>query len=401
MNIETEKDFLRYSLESLQVYDDLDRSYIAIEQLIELHEVLSSGKEMSAKDKKYVTIAAEMALIGTGKHANDLLPALESSDDLSIVCEELSTTINDSIKRAGVVLKKAISSEVNTLEYIFTIIDGNVSKIKKLKEEVNRLDNSTYAINVSDNKYLHVHKYDPITDLQRYDIEFSETTDVISRVNQLTDVFLQKDFMQSLKNYFSPLTGYDEKYLEMFRYLEKYIEGIKKIPNIGKGENDADEDRFTTNGLLGFYDLIVTSPKEDSYDLAILDECKNEYGKFSVRLDHNKPSGFKVSGSTMELTKVNKSNLIKLLDTTQRLLESYRQLCTIRNKLSVFGTQVVGYDLIKNSPHRLLALILDNYRLMGRINGIIAGITGDLFVYSKGLTSSTLNIVETAIKQKP
>lgn len=381
--------------------NNLERSVIVLENLVNIAQVIEAKKSISAEDRQLIRIATEMAVAGTDQSGSCLIPGLENINNPNIALENVIDNIKDSLTLVGSHIGHYFKKELDHLEAFYTFFQMQSNKILDLKRKLNTKSFKNVSISIDGSKYLQYDDYQNVKDFHDYYNQFVKMAMFTRDFNKLSAEFVKKDLMSSFKTLVSPITGYDDNYREMFESTMNLCNNASKLHGVNKiGETGKHID-FHSDTFLGMSHLEVKIAKKDTFDMKYTDSLKsvvNNYYMTFVREDKFQIETFK---RNVILDNVNSNDLHKLLDRAEEMIESYEQGLALRNKLSNIGATHVITDAVFSAvyPLRWWVFLLASYRLLVRNSMIIYNTQDSAIVFSRGNIGKLMAITERALKR--
>lgn len=218
---------------------------------------------------------------------------------------------------------------------------------------------------------------------------------------RLTGKFTKDDFFSSIKTLLSPITGYNDNFIKMFKSLEHLIMGSTKLPTVKKINSTPESSTYVSEVLLGLSSLEIDTPLSGSYKLDNVDSLKEQYENFYMTVVRKDKFGLPIFSDHVLFKDVDVDYLIKVLDAVDDTIAASREYNTIITRLSRYGAENIFIEAIMSLPfvvNLFIKYLLASYRLMLRSSIIIYNTSASSFNFSRGNTAKALNIVEQGIR---
>jgi len=391
-------DLLTSTPNSSEDFQEVERSLVVLEHLIDVSEIIKAKKHISTEDLAFVRICNEMAVAGTMSSADQLLPSMESWSSPVVATEAIMEDVTSAIKRIAQYIGYVFKRTADSYQYHFTMFERQSSAVATARYNIKNSSASKFSIATKDSKYMHYGNSEKVKDFRQYLDKFKEVSEFCTKYNSASADFLKRDFMQSWKNLVSPLTGYDEKYLELFTSLKDFIESVTAISSTTRTGKMGEAEILRTPNYLGMSHAEICQPAKGSYDIKYAESCRRVHKYFAVdfiRDDKFETSFFK---NTVVFDNVAKADILKALDLCDEIIQAYRKHLDLTTRLSQMGSSYVMLDAINTAlyPPAWWKACLSNYRIMVRMSSIMTAMIEGAFVYARGNVAKCVQLANKA-----
>lgn len=372
-------------------FEVIYRTCIVMESLVELHDSIQAKGSISQEDLKLIRIGLQMATAGTNVSTESLFPSLEDYSDVNIACEGLLDVIIRSLHAIAQSLVQSIRSYVDQVQASWVMFELQSNKLNSIKK--NLTGQVKPEVKVKKGKYLMYGKGHMVKDIPEYTKHYVEAMGDMKQLLTLVAVLQEKDFMQSLKTLISPITGYNKKFMEMFKTFYKFLQGVRDITFYRPGVIPG---RYVSDSYLGLSHIMVSQP-----DTIVNDDniqmCKRVFDEFEVAFVRDSKFEIETLHSSVVLSGVNVNDVHKLITSTEEVILAYKRLMTLTNRLSNLGARNMAFDYAMTTiDSRGIAsakLLLDNYRLLAKTSVVISNTTNTAFNFTRGNIAKCLEIL--------
>ena len=361
-------------------------------------EDLSNKTTVTPSEQRLVYQALEMVYIGTGVNVPKSI-SLESIGDNEISLESFKDRVLASVNYIATGLSRWIKRYVDYAQHSFVWFELQSREIKRLQNDLADKKNKTSTASVSDNKYLHYDKNNQVKNFKEYVKHYSETMVFMKEVNHLCAEFLKDDFLMSLRNLISPVTGYDKLYQEMFGNLEDFVLKVKKLGDFKKVNSNSASENYTTGNMLGMAEFEISIPVK-KYNNKDIDSLRDVGEYFYAGLHRNEKFDISILSNKVEFTDINLNELNKLCTLSLDVIQAYRELMTSVSRLSLLGVLNINMDKVLGSftAPGVLRWCLGNYRLMVVCSKVLYHTSSASFNFSRGHIKKFIEVTDKAIQ---
>ncbi len=393
---EVYEELLEKQEEAKLACESLERSFDTYFALEDLYEEASKP----SSNKKLISIATEMAVLGTNVSPTVLYNPELSLEDIAQRKSNFITQIYDSIKQS---IQKNIELNHYLLSY-FNIQKSRLNKIKKQLNQLSNNDSATVSIHLS--KYMLIGKHaSPVRDMDEYLIEYKKMAGVmlpfIKSIKELTD----DDLFTTLTMLKHMITFSSDKYFEdRFDSLEKAILDASRSSHLKVEERKTQYTTYASDLLLGLSQVVITMPNKAIYNrndhASMVDSLKHFYmyvyrtDKFRVTSLIKGSERFEISVKTAkELLEINE----ELLDAVNSLLDMSTSLSTSLTQYTnaVYHVQTFRDKTEDYNPGG----VFRSTRILNRISAIIYESVASSYNFSLGNLKKSSSITESLISK--
>lgn len=399
--LENEDSVYESYLDNEIALENLDRTFVVLEQLTVLQDIIKDKGTVDQHDIQMMRVASEMALAGTGQDTQMLLPSLENYTDPGIALESISETVSNALEATTKHFGNIFMSIVDTLEMAVTVFERQSSDIKKLREQI-RNKTPKGSITIRNSKYFLYGDNKTVIDLDDYIKQLQFTLKECSLMIDAVSELQRNSLFQSFATLLSFILGYDKKYLELFLYLNEFIEEINKIPSV---KQDVIKDRtvyYKSSTYLGLAHIGTSTPKPGSYDKFSIPSVKSTIGDFSAKVYRDTVLDFSPGEDEITFTDIKIKQLTAILDANEVAIDSYKKLLSFTKKLSNIEAALVSASFLvilkKSLVMTGVTLFFDNYRLLLKLTTAINATAGTVFNLTRGNIATGNRVVRNALK---
>lgn len=383
--------------------DDLraDQAIAAVESLIDIHERISANRTSSANDLALIHMSLESIEEATGMELLGLVPSMEDYNphtELTISTESVIDTIATVIKSVAKWLISRFKNEADRFQSFWLFFERQQAKIDSLKRSSD-FSGKNLVTKTRATKYLRHGNNLLVKDFPEYCKKFKEMKDTMVVFNSEISKFSRNDLMQSFKVFVSPLTGYDDKYVEMFYNLRDLIETITKAGSMHEVVAGKFYQDYDSPDMLGMSHIEARIPKRDKYRDGSVAQMARVHTYLCCELIRDKKFSFTemLPGGSYVLEKVTERDVDNLLKNCEELIESYRPFMSILHKLSTHsGSAWVLTEAAVSvvTPLAWWKVLLKSYRLMVRSSAVLYACAMGAQNFSRGNVATALTLVE-------
>ncbi len=382
--------------ETKLAFESLERSFDTYFALESLYDEASKPNS----DKKLISIATEMAVLGTVTNPKLLYNSGMSLEDLAQRKSNFISQIYDSIKQAN-------QKSLDLSHYLMTYFNIQQSRLNKIKKELSKLSsNDSVVISVHLSKYMLIGKHaSPVSDIDEYLKEYKKMASVmtpfIESIKELTD----GDLFTTLSMLKHAVTFSSDKYfVDRFEALEKAILSAARSSHLKVEEHKTQYTTYASDLLLGLSQVVITMPNKNIYDKedysSMIDSLKHFY-MYVYRTDKFRVSSVIKGNQTFEVpVKV----LKELLDINSELLSVVNGLLSTTTSMSTSLTQYTNGPLFMQTYRDKTedynpAGMFRSTRILNRISSIIFESVASSYNFTIGNIKKSNSIMESAISK--
>ena len=376
--------------------ETLERSfdtYFALENLYE-----EASKPTS--NKKLISIATEMAVLGTNVSPTILYHPEISLEDIAQRKSNFISQIYDSIKQS-------VQKNIELSHYLLTYFNIQKSRLNKIKKQLNNLSNSdTATVSIHLSKYMLIGKHGvAVTNIEEYLEEYKKMASVMLPFMKSVKELADDDLFTTLTMLKHMITFSSDKYfMDRFDSLEKAILDASRSSHLKVEERRTQYTTYASDLLLGLSQVIITMPNKSIYNKndysSLVDSLKHFYMyvyrtdkiRFSTTIKGSERYEISVK-TAKELLTINEELLVAingLLDMSTSLSTSLTQYTSAIMHVETFRTKTEDYN-----PGG----VFRSTRILNRISAIIYESVASSYNFSMGNLKKSSSISESLISK--
>ena len=382
-------------------FEDVDKSFIVLEHLINTVEILKNKSQVSQDDLALVRICKEMAVIGTTSSIDQLLPSMESWSDSKISVESVSDDIKTSIKKIIKYIGYIYKNELDRIEMGYRYFELQSLVLARVKKQIEASDKTSFTIRVKNSKYLRYDDNVIVKDIATYIHKLEEVSEFCITYNSAGAELMHGDLLKSWKNlasvFLMPLL-YDKVYMEYFNLLKNFVERVSSISSFNIVEHDSDIQILESPVYLGMSRCELSMPLHNTYSMGSVDSCRKVHKHFNINFLREEKLEITPLNETITFENVTKKELLKILSITDNIIKSYRKHLHPIVRISKYSNIIVISDAVWTAviPFQWWKALLSNYRIMVRLSLIAFGMMDTSVIYSRGIAAKALQLVRVA-----
>lgn len=423
VNIESmsfiEDDMNDIATENLDILSNLNSAIFALENLGDIFSQLRNNSKIDNDKLEHIKIAHEQMCLNKIYVENNLLITLEGYNEGTVSLESTENAVfavvKSIFKHLGYVFK-ALAGWAQTSTTFFNF-EGQ--RINSLRTRLNKLNKNTkVTFSVRESKYFRYGDNGKlVTSFADYKNQYiSSMNDVIKLVDAVS-VFEDKNLFQSLKTLVSPITGYEDKFIEMFNDLDDFFDKVSSITKIKKTKSFLGFDNsvnLESEVYLGMSHILLARPKKETFKKDDFKSCRSVMNFFGLSFIRNDKFELPIFNSKVTFENVTVKDILEILDCSEKVNKAYIKQVSIANKLSAFGDFHViinwftraysggfalGMGAVAPAVLILLPFFLANYRLLTYTSMILFNNSKESFLFSKGNVKNANIVAEEFLHQ--
>lgn len=381
--------------------NEVDQAIAAMESLSDIYSKAEKTGKTDASDSIYANYAFESIAQITGVDMSVTRAALEScnfTDNKTLAQEAVRDSSASTVSAVAEWLTRRFKNNVDGMQALVLLFQRQSAQAESLRRKLGGMNigkNGTTHAKIT--KYLRHNNGELVKDFPEYLKLFTQMSEFMQVFNRKVQDFSSNDFTQSVKVLVSPLTGYDEKYEELFENLSDFVKTIAKLPAMKKVYSGEKYEDWDSPVFIGMSHVEVRIPEPGSYTEGRLRQMRGVHKHFACELvrDHK----FGMGGGRHDLTGVDQRGLESLLKECESLIDSYDGMLNIFQKLSsILGSQWVLHDAMTKIPFPIQwwVAFMSNYRLLVRSSAVLFACASGAQNFSRGNIHTALSLVENA-----